>query len=116
MIDAPFRERRSIARQMILGCYAGLHAQRLVDPEPHPGHGMDDEGIAFKLSREYLVLPRYYSAIGDEEHRNYLGRLRNEAQRLVSRLRTPISVLAAELLKRRRMSGDQCKRVLSAYL
>lgn len=115
MLEVPRREYRTIARQIILGCYAGLHAQRLVDPEPHPDHGKDDVRDACQLSREYLVLPRRYSAIGDDEHMAFLERLNRQARNLVRQLRKPISVLAARLLKRRRMSGKECERALSAY-
>jgi hypothetical protein len=50
------REQKSIARDMIIGCYAGIEAQRLVDP-PKPFHGQKDESDAFELSRDWCVFP-----------------------------------------------------------
>lgn len=115
MADAPPRKRRAIARQLILGCYAGLHAERFADPDVDASHGTHDEAEAFELSRKYGVLPRRTSAIGDQEHMAYLGRLSEESRRLVNRRDAPIIVLASELLARGKMSGDECLAALPGF-
>jgi hypothetical protein len=107
--DGP-RERRRIARQQILSCYAGLEAQRLVDGHAEPSPV--DEESAFELSRDYGVGPRG-GAIGDERHIASLGRLRGEARRLVRQLRPAIEVLAAELLRRSTLDGKEAARAVA---
>jgi hypothetical protein len=100
------RERKKAARQMILGCYAGLHAQRLVDPEAPDWHAQGDWEQARDLSIEYLVLPRR-CIVGDEHHMKFMAGLAAESRRLVRRLRRPIETLAEGLLKRKTMNENE---------
>jgi ATP-dependent Zn protease len=61
-------KRRAIGRALIIGCYAGLHAQQLVDAAPEEYHGASDDSLALELSRTWGVLPRGCSYVGDDEH------------------------------------------------
>ena len=101
------RERRQVARQMILSTYAGMSAQRLVEPSSSSWHEEDDDQGAFELSMEYGVLPRGCGFVGDEEHTRYLNGLRREAARLVKRLSREIEALAEELMRKKKMTGAQ---------
>lgn len=99
MIDMPptRRERRAVARQMIVTAYAGLEAERLVDPNADPRQSEADDENAFWLSREFGVFPSSVSYVGDDTHLAYLRRLRGDARRLVRRLRPEIDRIAARL-------------------
>lgn len=110
------RERRKAARQMILGCYAGLHAERLLACDAPGFHGAADDENAFDLSREYRVTPRHCGFIGDEYHAAYLERLRKESGRLVRALRVPIEKLAKELMRRKTVRHEDVEKVIGAYL
>lgn len=114
MFEATTRERRSLARGMIVSCYAGLAAQRLVGSDAPDWCADSDEENAFYLSREYQVFPRTISYVGDEFHDRYLDRLRGEARRLVQRLRPYIAKLAEALLKSKKgkLSGKQVAKLL----
>jgi hypothetical protein len=103
------QERRRIARDMIVSAYAGMHAQRLVDPDPPEHHGDSDDAEAFDLSRQWDVLPRGCGCVGDDRHLAYLDRLRAEAGRLAMRHRGPIEALAGALLLRTELSGEEAK-------
>jgi ATP-dependent Zn protease len=106
-ITANRRERRSIARDYIIVSYAGMAAQRLVDPEPNKYHGQNDDVSAFNLSRQFQVFPRRMAYVGDELHDAFLGRLRREAEQLVRRHRRSIEVLAEALLRNKTMTGER---------
>jgi ATP-dependent Zn protease len=110
------REARSIARMLIIGCYAGMPAERLVDPDAPDSHGEDDEDNAFRLSREHQVLPRYCSIVGDEYHWKYLDKLRAEARRLVKKHRRAIAKVADELLQEQELDGAKAKNLIEPLL
>ncbi len=110
------RERLAIARALIVSLYAGMHAQRLVDPNPADYHGESDEDRAFELSREYGVLPRVYAHIGDDRHQQYLARLSREAGRLVKRHQRAIEKLAVELLRRKELGREEAEQIVEPWL
>src|SRR5262245_53654256 len=45
--DATLRERRAIGRAIVLGCFAGLEAGRLFDPDAPEDHGSGARAVAF---------------------------------------------------------------------
>jgi ATP-dependent Zn protease len=98
-IPATRLARRQAARDMMIGCYAGVAAQQLVDPSPAPFHGEDDSASASWLAREYGV-------------RTDPVRLRREARRLVRQLSRYIDCLATALLKRPTLTEDEVKQLL----
>jgi hypothetical protein len=110
------RERRKMARQMILGCYAGLYAQRLTLKGVPDWDGACDFADALRLSMTYGVFPRYMDSIGDELHERYLRRLRRESKRLVRKLSLPIQFFAQHLLERKTMTGDEAEAVMRPLL
>ncbi|HEY4393211.1 MAG TPA: hypothetical protein VGP64_04080 [Polyangia bacterium] len=110
------RDRRSLVRQMILVSYAGIGAQRLVEPEAPEWQAENDFANAFELSREHAVLPRGCSWVGDEAHGAYLDRLRRESARLVRRLAVPISFFAEALLVAHEMSGADASALATSLL
>jgi ATP-dependent Zn protease len=110
------REQRSIARDEILATYAGLAAERLIDPDAPDYHGADDDEYAFDLSRQFEVMPRRCSYVGDDAHDAYLARLRREAGRLVLRHRSAIAALAETLLQRKRLEGPEVEAIVKPLL
>ena len=56
------------------------------------------------------------SYVGDEIHERFMKRLAAESKRLVNELRKPIDVLAAELLKRETMTGEEAEAVVRDHL
>ena len=106
---ANLRERRRIARDMIVACYAGVHAQRLVDWDASDQDGASDQEDAFELSRQWQVLPRRCSFVGDDIHFAFLEKLKAEAGRLVWRHLASIEALAAALVERTELDGDEAK-------
>lgn len=111
-----WRDRRAIARALIVVCYAGMHAQRLVDPNAADWHGDGDESDAFQLSQNYEVLPRYCSWVGDDAHDRYLDRLRQEAKRLVMKHRTAIAALAEALLQEKEVDRSAAEAIVEPLL
>lgn len=101
------RERKTLARQMILASYAGLPAQRLVDPTAAEYEGNSDDENAFWLSRTHGIFPRWLSHVGDDRHHQHLARLKRESSRLVFMLRTAIEKLAEALLERTTLTGEE---------
>ena len=108
--------RRRAAREMIVAAYAGLAAQRLVEPQAPDFHGSADEENAMCLSQKYAVLPRNCGFVGDEAHEAYLEKLRGEAKRLVRRLRMAIDALARELLGRKTIPGGEAVSIADRFL
>jgi ATP-dependent Zn protease len=107
------RERRTIARSQIIACYAGYPAELLTDPDADAALSQGDEENAFDLSRQYAVLPRSHRGyVGDDVHVGYLGRLKAKARRLVQTHQAEIAVVAAALLERTSLSGDEVKQLL----
>jgi hypothetical protein len=110
------RDARAVARALIVSCYAGLHAQRLVDPAAPEHHGDSDEDDAFYYSKEWEVFPRWFGHVGDEHHRAYLDRLRAEAGRHVRRQRKAIEELAAALLDRKELTRAEVETLVEPLL
>lgn len=110
------RDRRSIARAAIVGSYAGMHAQRLVDPGAPDFHGEGDEADAFELSRMFEVFPRKIGWVGDEQHLAFLDRLRVEARRLVRKHRHAIDKLAELLLQRQELERAEAVQLIESVL
>ena len=108
--------RRQAARQMIIASYAGLAAERMIDPQAPDFRGEADNEGAMDLSREYRVFPRNRCFVGDDTHQKYLGRLRREARRLVRKLRPAIEVLAQELLRRETIPGDEAMALVEPII
>jgi ATP-dependent Zn protease len=108
------RVQKAIARAMIVALYAGMPAQRLVDPDAPAFHGESEDEEAFEVSRQWQVYPRRVRFIGDESHLAHLESLRQEARRLVLRNRAAVEVLAGELLQRKEMSGAEVQQLLGA--
>jgi hypothetical protein len=94
------REQRRDARNIAVGYFAGLEAQRLVDPSPLPFHGERDEHNARSILFEYVV-------------RASPTRLRAEARSLVRRLTPYIERVAAELLRKSVLSGAELNSLLA---
>jgi ATP-dependent Zn protease len=109
------REQKEIARRCIVRLYAGMEAQRLVDPDPADYHDEDDEDNAFDLAREYALGPRG-GHVGDDRHRDYLERLRVKARRLIHRHRAAVDRLAEELLAHKELSGAEVERIVRPFL
>ena len=110
------KDRRIAARQLILANYAGLAAQKLVEPDAPDWRAEADENNAFELSREHGVMPRGHVFAGSPEHHAFLDRLRKEATRLVQDLSGPISKLADELLVRKKMTGKEVELFVEPLL
>ncbi len=110
------RERRAIARMAIIGSYAGMEAEWLIDPDAPESNGGADNQNAFWLSREYGVYPSGTSYMGDDIHQAYLARLRIEARRLVRRHRDKIQRLAELLAVRKTLSGAEAAECIGPTL
>ena len=110
------RERRKTARQMILGCYAGLYAERLTLKGVPDSHATTDFAGALQLSMTYEVFPRNMDSVGDELHMKYLRKLRRESKRLVRELSLPIQLFAQRLLRRKTITGDEAEVVMRPML
>ncbi|MCC7170380.1 MAG: hypothetical protein IT459_08025 [Planctomycetes bacterium] len=114
MIDATRAGRKRIATRMILSAYAGLHAERLVDPNAPDWHAQHDHENARELSGEYGVYPRGVGFLFDEVHEQHLRRLDRKSRKLVHELRHQIDRLARELLVRQTMTGDEVEAFLAS--
>ena len=71
------RERKSIARGHIIAAYGGFEAEKLFNRAADESLSADDDQNAMQLSREFGVMPRRCSHVGDDAHLAYLQRLRS---------------------------------------
>jgi hypothetical protein len=110
------REYRSNARALILSTYAGMHAQRLVDPDAPDFHGESDGNLAFEISVRCQVFPQYCDRVGDTRHREYLDRLSGEARLLVKRHGKVIEKFAELLLQRKELEGAEAEEFIQARM
>ena len=110
------RDQRSLVRAMILSSYAGMEAERMVDPDAPDYHGAGDTETAFSLSRMYGVLPRRMEYVGDDAHWRFLDRLKSESRYLVRSLRGPIGRLADELLSKATLTGPEVDALVGPML
>jgi hypothetical protein len=115
-LDYDAEDRRDVALGFILVCYAGMHAQRLIDPDAPDRHGNGDERNAFWLSRTYNVMPRSCGQVGDDLHWAYLEKLRRKAGRLVTKHRLTIAKLAEELLRCKTMMESEIDAFIRTLL
>ena len=110
------KAQRVTARANIVACFAGMPAQRLVDPQAPDYHGEQDDEDAFELSRQFEVLPRGCSHVGDDRHWEFLNKLRTEAARCVRRNKQAIAALAQALLIQSELAGDAVERIVRPLL
>jgi hypothetical protein len=110
------RDRRTRARAMILLAYAGLEAEKLVDPHAPEVHGENDRDNAFELSREHGVMPRRCDYVGDDAHQGYLEGLRRESAGLVRRFAQSIGLFAGKLLEVHEMDGHSATALALSLL
>lgn len=110
------RERRKIARELIIVCYAGWAAQKRFDPNANEGGSQLDYDQAFNLSTEFSVFPRGISSIGDDAHDVFLKKLRNESSRLVRKHWRAVEALAEELFERRTLNGDAIETIVEPFM
>lgn len=110
------RAMKQAARQMVVGLYAGIIAERLYDPEAPDFHAENDEAEAWNLPREYALRIPGCSYVGDETYDRYLERRRDEARRLVVSLKGVIEALADRLLKHGSMAGEVVERFVNQRL
>jgi len=106
------RERKRIARKCIIASYAGLQAEKIFNPKAEEWRAQGDENNAFSLSREFLVLPRRCSIIGDEAHLEFLTKLQREAREMVRRHWPSVSAVAKALLEAKTLVHDQVVEIL----
>lgn len=107
------RERRSIARDVILVSYAGWAAEVKFHPAAERFRSRSDDEAAFETSREFGVFPRRLSCVGNEHHWAYLERLRGEARRLIDRRWPAVVALAEVLFKRKTLNGIAVGRIVN---
>ena len=106
------REKKRIARECILTAYAGFQAEKIFNPQAEEWRAQNDEGNALFLSREFLVLPRQCSHIGDEAHLEFLAKLQLEAHKLVRRHWSSVSAVARVLLETKILTHDQVEEII----
>lgn len=106
------KARTALARDQIVAWYAGLLAQRLVDPNASHENAKDDEERAIEVSKENGIYPREYRWFGDELHLAYLERFRRKARRLVRELRPQIEAFAEILMLKEVLAGRDLRKAL----
>jgi len=101
---------RRSARRHALFAYAGLAAERLVNPDATVRRdGAWDYQVARSVAR--TLFPRSSVA-----RREYLVRIRRQADRTVRKLREPLAALAHVLMRRPKMPGEEVEKVVAPYL
>ncbi len=101
------RDRRALAREMILMVYAGYEAERIASPNADEEQSAGDFDAAFELSREYGVLPRSASFVGDDNHVNYLMRLKRESGKIVQSHWTAVRLVAEALSQQKTLTKQE---------
>ncbi|MDB5313991.1 MAG: hypothetical protein JWO38_8193 [Gemmataceae bacterium] len=104
-----------IARDLIVSLYAGMPAERLVDPDPPEVHGGQDESDAMVLSVKYNVLPGG-CWVSDDTHKEYLNDLRRVAYRLVGMYCEVVQALANELVERKELDREEIEEFVLPLL
>lgn len=107
------RQRKVDARGHIVTSFAGMEAQRLVNPDADDAAGSDDRHVAFTLSVDHAVLPRGCRVVGDDNHHAYLRKLEREAHKAVKAYRPMIERVAKVLLQKRRLTGDDVRGMVA---
>ena len=105
----------SIARKLIIGIYAGMPAERLVDPDAPDSHGADDDKAPKERKDLRAVVPRG-SFPNDEYHNERLDKLRAEAKRQVKRHQHAIAKLAEALLERQELTHEEAVQIIRPLL
>ena len=106
------RDRRRAARECIVTIYAGPEAQRLLKTAAALCGCDGDEESAFEVSRDFGVLPRGCSFVGDDRHWALLERIRLEARQLVRSHWPTIEALAAALLVEGTLAGERIAEIV----
>lgn len=107
------RERKKIVRECIIVSYAGLQAEKIFNPKAEEWRSGEDKDSAFNLSREFCVLPKGCSCVGDEAHIEFLGKLQREARHLIRQHWSFVSTVAEALLNAKTLTGDQVEEIRS---
>jgi uncharacterized protein (TIGR03067 family) len=81
-------ERKNTGKLQIIGCYAGMPAERLIDPDAPDVHGVSDEDQAITVANSR------------GNRLNHLARYRKDAEKLVKTHRNAIEAFAKLLLLR----------------
>jgi ATP-dependent Zn protease len=110
------RDAEDTLKKIIISIYAGMPAQRLVDPDPPEFHGACDEEDANELCLRHANLLRRGGRAPDEFRRAYLGRRRVEARRLVKQHRKAIEEFAEVLLQRQELGGEEAEELIVSLL
>jgi len=106
------RYRRANARACIVMAYAGIEAAKLHEPNADESTSAQDFRDAFEMSRDFVVLPRSCTYIGDDAHDAFLLKLRGEARHLVKRHRHQIERLALLLMDRHTLTGIEARKAI----
>jgi ATP-dependent Zn protease len=110
------RGKRTTARDIIISTYAGMHAQKLIDPSPKYYHGQQDQVDAIDVSWEWNVLPRRRCDKGDDCHMTFLRTLDKKAGRLVKRHEKAIKALAEALIEKEVLDGPEAEEIVQPFL
>lgn len=114
------REKYSLARKFVLISYAGIPAQRLVDPNPWEHHGAYDEDSAREICHENGLGPNLrpgeFMDVNSAAHAAYRERLRKEAARLVRKQRAAVEAFAEALLQHITVDGETGERLIEPLL
>lgn len=109
------RQLRQLVAQMCVGLYAGLPAQRLVDPCAGDFHGEEDQHQAMNIARDHGVTPRGCLTI-DKVYERYLQGMKRKAEAFVKRQRPATEALAAALLEKKNMTGAEAMQIVRPLL
>jgi hypothetical protein len=104
-------ECRTTARVCIIVAYAGLEAEKLLEPVADESPSADDDSEAIWLSRKYGITSSHWRYIGDSAHVAHLHRLRSEARRLIHRSQSAVKAIAKALLQRETLNYEQAKEI-----
>lgn len=102
---SPWQE-ADMAQRCIIMSYAGLLAHRIVDPACSENRGLMDEILIHGFAQTHCGFhdPKTRSVMGYDE---FLEGLRYRAECLVLAHRAGISLLAAEILRKKKMLNDE---------
>jgi ATP-dependent Zn protease len=99
--------RRRVTRESILSAYAGLEAEKLVNPDYDPDQSVSDFDLAFELLRKYPGRIRGCSYVGDDVYHARLEYYRKESAKLVRHLWPVIERVALALEERDTLTADE---------
>ncbi len=99
------RQKAAIIRDLIVVCYAGPEAERLIAPQCDQAGWEHDEDNAWDFLRE--IPPRNCRHVGDVTFWSALDRLRRRARRLVLEHWSDVKRVAEALEAEKTLTGDQ---------